>query len=109
MSSHLDLVRFRLLQKLEIKAHASQRELARELGVSLGSVNFCIKEFVNNKVLKVETTEHSHYKRTHAYHITKKGRSEKVTIIKKALALRLEDYDAVKKDIADLKSELDKS
>jgi DNA-binding MarR family transcriptional regulator len=47
-------VHYKVLQAIEQNPAASQRELAKELGVSLGSFNLCIKAFVENVLIKVD-------------------------------------------------------
>jgi predicted transcriptional regulator len=48
-----EFVRFKILQAIEQNPAASQRELSKELGVSLGSVNYCIKALVDKGLIKI--------------------------------------------------------
>jgi len=44
---------FDLLRILEKSPHTSQRELARELNVSLGAVNYCMQALIEKGWVKV--------------------------------------------------------
>ena len=72
-----DIVRFRVLQAIEKNPKASQRELAKELGVSLGSVNFCLKALVDKGLVKIENFVKSDHKKGYAYYLTPTGVVEK--------------------------------
>jgi EPS-associated MarR family transcriptional regulator len=103
-----DMVRFRVLQAIQNNPKASQRELARELGVSLGSINFCIKAFVDKGLIKVETFLKSDNKRGYAYFLTPKGVTEKGEITIQFLNRKKAEYELLKQEIADLTSEVNK-
>ena len=42
-----------LLSKLELNPSYTQRELSRDIGVSLGKVNYCIKALIDIGFIKV--------------------------------------------------------
>ena len=44
---------FEILRKISKKPEASQRELAQDLGFSLGKLNYCIKELQNKGLIKI--------------------------------------------------------
>ena len=54
-----DEVRFKLLKLLETNPKMSQREVARELGISLGKVNYCLKALVEKGWLKATNFKNS--------------------------------------------------
>ena len=43
-----------LLRKIKDKPQSSQRELAGELGFSLGKLNYCIKALMNKGLIKIK-------------------------------------------------------
>ena len=45
---------FRVLRLLEARPDASQREIAEELGVSLGAINFCVKALIDKWLPKAK-------------------------------------------------------
>ncbi|MBE1286456.1 MAG: MarR family EPS-associated transcriptional regulator [Alteromonadaceae bacterium] len=103
-----DIVRFRVLQAIENNPEASQRELARDLGVSLGSINFCIKAFVDKGLIKVDSFLKSDNKRGYAYYLTPQGVVEKGEITVEFLNRKKEEYELLKQEIAELSKEVEK-
>ena len=45
---------FNILREIQKKPNSSQRELAKELGFSLGKLNYCIKELKKKALVKIE-------------------------------------------------------
>jgi DNA-binding Lrp family transcriptional regulator len=45
-------VHFKLMRLLEANPEMSQRDLARELGVSLGKVNYCLQALIKKGWIK---------------------------------------------------------
>lgn len=68
------------MQVVEVNPKASQRQIATKLGVSLGSVNFCLKTLVEMAFVKLGNFAHSDKKPRYAYILTPKGISEKAVI-----------------------------
>ena len=102
-----DMVRFRVLQAIEGNPSASQRDLAKALGVSLGSVNFCVKALVDKGLIKVENFVRSDHKRGYAYYLTPKGVVDKGEITAQFLQRKLKEYELIKEEIAELKQALE--
>lgn len=103
-----DMVRFRVLKAIENNPEASQRELARELGVSLGSINFCIKAFVDKGLVKVDSFLKSDNKRGYAYYLTPQGVLEKGEITVEFLNRKKKEYDLLREEITELSKEVEK-
>ena len=103
-----DMVRYRVLQVLQNNPSASQRDLAKELGVSLGSINFCIKAFVEKGLVKVDNFTKSDNKRGYAYYLTPKGVAQKSEITLQFLNRKKEEYELLKQEIAELTLEAEK-
>ena len=101
-----EMVRFRVLQAIEAHPTASQRELASLLGVSLGSVNFCVKALVDKGLVKVDNFVRSDNKRGYAYYLTPNGVVEKGEITAKFLKCKLKEYELLKAEIKALKQTL---
>ena len=45
---------FNVLRSIQKKPQSSQRELAEELGFSLGKLNYCLKSLKNKGLVKIE-------------------------------------------------------
>ena len=97
---------YRLLRLLESQPHLSQRELARELGVSLGKVNYCLRALIEKGWVKAGNFRRNPDKQSYAYLLTPKGMRKKAQITVKFLQRKLEEYDRLEAEIAELRQEL---
>ncbi len=104
-----DESRYRLLRFLQEHPEASQRDLARHLGVSVGKVNYCLHALIEKGLLKVRNFRNSQNKLTYAYHLTPKGIEEKVNVTYVFLRRKMAEYDAVSAEVARLSRELAES
>ncbi|UTP71903.1 MarR family EPS-associated transcriptional regulator [Alteromonas sp. LMIT006] len=105
-SNQRETVRLRVLQAIEAHPTASQRELASLLGVSLGSVNFCVKALVDKGLVKVDNFVRSDNKRGYTYFLTPKGVAEKGEITAQFLKQKMQEYELLKAEIKALKQTL---
>ena len=104
--SQQETVRFEVLKAIEANPTASQRELSRELGVSLGSVNYCLKSLIERGMVKVDNFVRSDKKRGYAYHLTPHGVVKKAEITAQFLQRKMTEYELIKKEISELKQAL---
>ena len=98
--------RYRLLKLLEANPQLSQRQLAEELGVSLGKVNFCLRALLDRGMVKVRNFRDSNNKIAYAYYLTPKGAREKVRTTVGFLKRKMEEYRTIEKEIEELKREV---
>ena len=96
---------FRILRLLEDQPEASQRDIARSLGVSLGLVNFCLKALADKGCLKVANFRASGSKLRYAYLLTPEGLQEKARLTAGFLQRKVSEYEALKAEIAALQAE----
>jgi len=73
-------VNYRLLKLIEERPEISQRELAAEMGISLGKVNYCLKAFVAKGLVKVNNFRRNGNKLAYAYLLTPSGVEEKARV-----------------------------
>jgi EPS-associated MarR family transcriptional regulator len=104
-----DESRYRLLRYLQEHPEASQRDLARHLGISVGKVNYCLHALIERGLLKVRNFKNSKNKRTYAYHLTPKGIEEKVNVTYAFLRRKMAEYDAVSAEVERLSREVAES
>jgi len=104
-----DEYRYKILKTLEQNPEISQRDLARELGVSLGRVNFCLKALIDVGLLKVTNFRNSRNKLAYMYLLTPSGVKEKSLITERFLKLKLKEYEALEAEINILRSEAKKT
>jgi EPS-associated MarR family transcriptional regulator len=100
-----DEVRYKLLKLLEPNPHLSQREVARELGISLGKVNYCLRALVDKGWLKAANFKNSRNKSAYTYLLTPRGIEEKARVTSRFLQLKLREYEALKDEIEKIRDE----
>ncbi len=77
----------------------SQRQLAKEIGLSIGKVNYCLKALVDIGFVKVVNFNNSNQKLNYAYILTPKGIQQKIIITKQFIAKKLQEYEKLKEYI----------
>ncbi|KWV96303.1 MULTISPECIES: MarR family EPS-associated transcriptional regulator [unclassified Erythrobacter] len=97
--------RFRALRLLEKKPDVSQRELAEEIGVSVGSANYVVRALIEKGLVKVANFKAAKDKRQYSYILTPKGLAEKAALTGRFLVKRLKEYEALRKEIEELRLE----
>lgn len=99
-------VRFRVMRAIAQNPNRSQRDLARDLGVSLGGVNYCIKALIDRGAVKVENFRASDNKMRYAYVLTPEGIGEKARMTSRFLQRKMREYEALKAEIDSLQKEI---
>ena len=98
-------IRLDLLRKLESNPEYTQRELSREMGVSLGKVNYCLKKLTEKGLIKLSNFSHNQNKMGYAYLLTPSGMEEKSRLTFSFLKRKVNEYEILKKEINALKLE----
>ena len=98
-------IRLDLLRKLESNPNFTQRELSREVGVSLGKVNYCMKKLTEKGLIKLTNFTHNPNKMGYAYLLTPSGIEEKSRLTFSFLKRKLIEYEKLKKEINSLQLE----
>lgn len=97
------------MRLLEDNPDLTQRELAKELGLSVGSINYCLKALVDKGLVKMKNFATSKNKFGYVYVLTPTGMLEKATITHRFLQRKMGEYETLKAEIEVLKSEVKKS
>ena len=84
----------------------SQREISQRLGLSLGSVNYCVRALVDKGWVKVNNFRRSDNKLGYAYVLTPHGVGERALATKRFLLKKMEEYEQLKEEIEFLQLEL---
>lgn len=92
-------IRFRVLRLLEDNPECSQRDIASALGISLGSVNYCLAALVERGHVKLSNFRNSNNKLRYMYVLTPKGISERVSLTGRFLQRKLLEYEALHAEI----------
>ena len=97
---------FNVLRSLYSNPGFTQRKLSSHLGVSLGSVNFCINALINKGLVKVRRFKSSSTKQKYLYLLTPEGVIEKSRLTLSFLERKNAEYLRLQDEIESLKSEL---
>ena len=90
---------FEVLRKIEQNPNSTQRELAEELGFSLGKLNYCLKALKNKGLVKIENFTKNPNKFNYIYVLTPKGFSEKTKLTINFMKAKMQEYDELKKEL----------
>ena len=101
-----DPQRLELLKLLQEQPQMSQRDLAQAMGVSLGKANYCLKALMEKGLVKLGNFRRNPDKREYAYLLTPAGLEEKTRITMSFLRRKVAEYEALEKEIEQLRGEL---
>jgi EPS-associated MarR family transcriptional regulator len=98
----------KVMRLLQENPDLTQRELAEQLGVSVGSVNYCLKALMEKGWVKMKNFIHSKNKFGYVYVLTPTGIAERAELTSKFLARKVSEYEILKHEIEVLKAEVDR-
>ncbi len=99
-------VHLRVLQLRAEEPELTQRELAQKLGISLGAVNYCLKALINIGQIKAGNFSNNPNKSIYLYLLTPRGIAEKTKLTAGFLKRKMVEYQALKKEIESVRSNL---
>ena len=105
-SKSRDELKLRVMRVVEENPTASQRQIASELGVSLGGVNFCLKALAEKGLIKMGNFARAERKLGYAYILTPAGVNEKTRLTAGFLKRKLSEYEALREEIDLLQREI---
>ena len=103
---HKSDTEYLVLKKLEHNPHLTQRELSKELGLSLGKTNYVINALINKGWLKLNNFKRSDNKSGYIYLLTPTGVTEKTILAQNFLRRKSDEYNRLKEEIEKLRNEL---
>ena len=89
---------FEILRKIKSKPNSSQRELASDLGFSLGKLNYCLNALKNKGLIKIKNFRKNPNKIGYAYVLTPKGLAEKTKLTLNFMKRKMKEYDELKSE-----------
>jgi EPS-associated MarR family transcriptional regulator len=95
-------IRLDLLRKIEEKPNSTQREISKEMGVSLGKVNYCLKKLTEKGLIKIKSFSQNNNKASYIYLLTPKGIEEKTKLTFSFLKLKMQEYETLQEEIEKL-------
>jgi EPS-associated MarR family transcriptional regulator len=96
-SSSLNEIHLQVLRAVESRPGLTQRELANELGVSLGKAHYCMKALIEKGLVKMGNFSHNQKKLDYAYLLTPSGIKSKAVLTAHFLERKAAEYAALKR------------
>ena len=90
---------FKILRTINKKSKFTQRELAGELGLSLGKLNYCLKALKEKDLIKLKNFKNNKRKLNYIYILTPKGISEKTKLTINFMERKMKEYDELKSEL----------
>ena len=92
---------FNVLRKIQSKPESTQRELAKDLGFSLGKLNYCLKALNKKGLIKIENFKNKKQKINYIrkYLLTHKGLEFRVNLTIEFMKKKMKEYDELKSEI----------
>ena len=78
---------------------SSQKSLAKEIGFSVGKVNYILKALVDKGFIKAEVFLNAENKRKYSYLLTDDGLKEKIILTKKFIVRKKAEYEELQRDL----------
>ena len=88
-----------LLRKIQREPKSSQRKLAKELGFSLGKLNYCLKALKSKGLIKIKNFSKNPNKINYIYILTPEGIAEKSKLTINFMKRKMKEYEELKKEI----------
>jgi len=92
---------FNILRKISRETNISQRKIAKELGYSLGKVNYCLEALKEKGLIKMSNFKKNKSKKNYLYFLTPKGFSEKTKITIHFMRKKMQEYDELQRELDD--------
>lgn len=96
------------MRLLEDNPELTQRQIADQLGVSLGGINYCLRALVDKGFVKIQNFRENSNKVGYVYFLTPQGIYEKSKLTANFLKRKMMEYEALKAEIDALQNELNK-
>ena len=90
---------FEILRKIQKKPDSTQRELASELGFSLGKLNYCLVALKNKGLIKMQNFKKNPNKFNYVYSITPKGIALRTKLTISFMKKKMQEYDELEKEL----------
>ena len=98
-------MRYKLMRLVEANPEISQRKAARELGISLGKINYCLGALIQKGWIKATRFKNSQNKAAYMYLLTPRGLEEKATLTLEFLRIKMREYESLRTEIEQIRRE----
>jgi EPS-associated MarR family transcriptional regulator len=97
------------MRLLESSPELSQRDIARELGISLGKVNYCLRALTAKGWVKAGNFTNSENKAGYMYLLTPRGLEQKAILTVRFLQVKIKEYEALKSEIEQMRRDAERA
>lgn len=94
---------FRLMLLLQESPDLTQREIAQQLGMSYGGLNYCLRALIDKGFVKVQNFANSKNKFGYVYIMTPAGLAYRLSLTGRFLARKMLEYEALKNELEKLR------
>ena len=102
-------ISYKVIKLIEKDPEISQRELSKQLGVSLGKVNYCMRALIDKGWVKARNFKNSQNKRAYRYIVTPQGVQQRVGLTVRFLKRKMVEYEDLQREIESLRTEVARS
>ena len=100
---------FNTLRKIQKKPNSTQRELAKDLGFSLGKLNYILGALKDKGLVKIKNFRKNPNKLNYFYVLTPKGISLKTSLTLNFMKRKMKEYDDLKGELKEVNKNVDNS
>ena len=104
-----DEAHYKLMRLIEANPGMSQRDIARELGMSLGKVNYCLRAVARKGWIKATNFKNSHNKAAYIYWLTPRGIEMKARMTVRFLSIKMQEYESLRAEIEQMRREAERN
>ena len=104
---HQSDLEYQVLKIIEDNPNLTQRQIAKELGLSLGKTNYLIRALFDKGWVKLRNFRKSNNKIGYLYLLTPSGAVNKTELTEQFLRRKSQEYERLKEEIKVLKRQLD--
>ncbi len=90
---------FNILRKIHKNPRVSQREMSKDLNLSLGKLNYCLKELKKKGLIKLKNFKKNPKKLNYLYILTPEGITEKTKVTIDFMKRKMQEFDELKKEL----------
>ena len=99
---------YKVLKEIQNNPNTSQRKLAKEVGFSLGKLNYCLKALQQKGLIKIDNFKKNPNKISYVYILTPKGIKKKAKLTMNFMIRKMKEYDELKKELKKNKNKKEK-
>tara|TARA_B100001057_G_C22677317_1_gene882350 strand:- start:650 stop:952 length:303 start_codon:yes stop_codon:yes gene_type:complete len=88
-----------VLRSIDKNSESTQRQMAKDLGFSIGKINYCLKKLQEKGFIKMKSFQKNPNKFNYIYVLTPRGVKEKVKLTINFMKRIMNEYDELQQDL----------